>query len=333
MSTTRRLAAILGAHVRRRDLFALAGGAVALPFAANAQQRLPLVGFMDFDGVAKDEVQRGLAENGFVEGRDYRAQQTWGEFRPDWMGEQARALVRDGVSVIIANTQAALAAKTVTQTAPIVFSSQADPVEIGLVASLNRPGGNVTGIAMRITELAAKRLEVMRDVLPGARTFGYLRNARNAVVSKPEIEELQRAAKGFDIRLVIADAPTPAQYESALTMLANENAEALIGSGETVFWVNRHYLAAIVARRKIPAIYTARQFAEAGGLISFGARNRDGYQAMGSYAARILRGAKPSELPVLQVTKTELVVNLKAAKALDLPIPSVVLARADEVME
>lgn len=204
---------------------------------------------------------------------------------------------------------------------------------IGLVESLSRTNSNVTGVSMMISALVAKRLEIMRDVMPNAMTYGFLRNARNTLVSGAETDEVQRAASDLGVRLVVADASAPEEFENAFGLLDRGNVEVLIGSGEAAFWFNRHYLVSIAARRRMPAIYAARQYVEVGGLFSFGVRLRDGYQAIGAYAARILKGAKPSELPVVQVTKTELLVNLRVAKALDVKVTPPILARADEVIE
>ena len=321
--------------MRRRKFITLLGSAAtAWPLVARAQQSLPLIGFMGVGPFAKPEILRGLAENGFVEGRDFRAEYRWSEYDPTQMATHAADLVQRGASVIVTITQAeALAAKAATQSIPIVFQAAADPVEIGLVESLNRPGGNVTGVSNLSTALIAKRLEILHELVPTANSIAHLSNPTDTATTEIEARELQVAARILGIKLISLNARNPLEFGGAYETLAREHADALIVGGTLVFFAGRDQLASLSAFYKIPAIYPARDYVESGGLASFGTRNADGRYLLGVYAARILKGEKPSELPVQQITKTELVVNVWVAKKLSLPIPPALLARADDVIE
>lgn len=322
--------------MKRREFITLVGAAAAaLPLAARAQQQsLPLIGFMGVGPFAGPDIRRGLADNGLVQGRDFRAEYRWADFDPKQMAAHAADLVQRGASVIVTISQAeALAAKAATQTIPIVFQAGADPVEIGLVESLNRPGGNLTGVSLLTTTLTAKRLEVLHELVPTASSIAYLSNPTDTAATETETTELQVAARNLGIKLIFLNARNPLEFIGAYETLAREHADALIVSGTVLFFVNRNDLAALSAWHKVPTIYAAREYVESGGLASFGTRGADARYLLGVYAARILKGEKPSELPVQQITKTELVVNLGVAKRLDLTVPPTLLVRADDAIE
>jgi len=321
--------------MHRRQFIALIGGAAAFPLTARAQQQsLPLIGFMGVGPFAGPDIRRGLADNGLVQGRDFRAEYRWAEFDPKEMAAHAADLVQRGASVIVTISQAeASAAKAATKTIPIIFQAGADPVEIGLVESLNRPGGNLTGVSILSTTLTAKRLEILHELVPTASSIAHLSNPTDSAATETETRELQLAAQISGVKMIFLKATNPLEFVGTYDTLAREHADALIVSGTVLFFVNRHELAALSASYKIPTIYGAREYAEAGGLATFGTRGSDGRYMLGVYAARILKGEKPSELPVQQITKTELVVNLEVAKNLRLMVPPTLLVRADHVIE
>lgn len=318
--------------MRRRDFMGLVGGAAAWPIATHAQQTLPLIGFMDFGGSTKDEILRGLADNGFVEGRHFRSEYLWAEYNESTHAVHARYLVQKGASLIIANLKAALAAKGATQSIPVVFHTGRDAVEIGLVESYNRPGGNLTGVSTQNTELVGKRLELLREMVPTARSIAYIANPTNKEVIESEAIEIQNAARLLGVRLIIKHASQFSEIERAFEAAAREGADAVFLSADLLFYVSRAYLPHIAATYRLPTIYNARQYLEWDGLASYGARQTEAWYIMGVYAARILKGEKPSELPVRQVA-TELVLNLKTARNLGLTLSPSLLARADEVIE
>ena len=322
--------------MRRREFLTLLGGAAAaLPLSARAQeQSLPLIGFMGVGPFAGPDIRRGLADSGFVQGRDFRAEYRWAEFDPKQMAAQAADLVQRGASVIVTIAQSeALAAKGATRSIPVIFMTSADPVEIGLVESLNRPGGNLTGFYGLGTGLIAKRLEILHELVPTANSIAYLSNPTDAATTEIETRELQVAARILGVKLIFLNARDEGALVEAYDTVARERTGALIVSATLLFFTRRNELAAFSASYKVPTIYAAREYAESGGLVSFGARGSDARYLSGVYAARILKGEKPSELPVQQITKTELVVNLQTAKELGLTVPPTLLARADEVIE
>jgi putative ABC transport system substrate-binding protein len=321
--------------MRRREFIAGLAGAAAWPLKAYAQQQsLPLIGFMGVGPFAGPDVLSGLAANGLVRGKDFQTEFRWSDYDPAQMAAHAAYFVQRGVSVIIAITHAeALAAKAATQSIPIVFLAGADPVEIGLVESLNRPSGNLTGVYGLGTSLAAKRFEILHDLVPAVNSIAYLGNPTDTATTEIETRELQVAARILGIRLIFLNARNSLEFGGAYESLAREHAHALIVSGTLLFFVSRDELAAFSAYQKVPTIYGAREYTEAGGLASFGARGADGRYLLGVYAARLLKGEKPSDLPVQQITKTELVINVGAAKTLGLTVPTTLLARADEVIE
>ena len=324
--------------MKRREFIGLLGGAVAWPVAASAQQpALPVVGFLN--GGARDTFAplansflRGLSENGYPDGHviiDYR----WGEGHFDRLPAMATDLVRSNPMVIAAfGPPAALAAKAATSTVPIVFVTGFDPVQAGLVASLNRPGGNVTGVHVFLIGLEGKRLGLLRELVPNAALIGLLINPRSPD-SEAQSKSLQVAARAVGQGIFVVEAGSDDEFDSAFAVLVQRRASALVVAADQSFSVRRERLIALAARHAIPAIYELRDYALAGGLMSYGTSLLDGYYQNGVYVGRILKGAKASELPVVQSTKFEFVVNLKTAKTLGLEIPPMLLARADEVIE
>jgi putative tryptophan/tyrosine transport system substrate-binding protein len=327
--------------MRRREFIALVGSAAATwPLAARAEQpKVPVIGFLSsgseqaFAPMTAGFVQ-GLRETGFVEGHNVAIEYRWTAGRYDRLADLASELVRSQVAVLIASggTVVARAAKAATTTIPIIFSTADDPVANGLVTSLNRPAENVTGIALLSTELAAKRLGLVRELIPGARSVAVLINAANPE-SETIIKDAQEAADVVGTKMLVLNAGTEAEIDAAFATLVRENVGALIVGTEPFFFIQRNQLIASAARFRVPTVYFLRDFAVAGGLMSYGTSFPDAYRQVGLYAGRILNGEKAADLPVLQPTKFEFLLNLKTAKALGLTIPSGVLAIADEVIE
>jgi putative ABC transport system substrate-binding protein len=326
--------------MRRREFVTLLGGAAAWPLAARAQQAaMPVIGFLDPKSASASAhyvsaFRQGLKEGGYVEGQNIAIEFRWAEGRNDQLSAVAADLVRRQVAVIAAiSPSAALAAKSATTAIPVVFQSGSDPVEMGLVASLNRPGGTVTGIARLATELAPKLLELLHEAAPNADNIAFLMNPAsfNAEV---KTREAQAAAHSLGLKqLLVLTAGTATEIDSAFVTMAERRANALL-IGQDVFFNNQvEQLAAMALRNKVPAIYSLREFATAGGLMSYGASLADQYRLVGVYVGRILKGEKPGDLPVQQATKVELIINLKTAKALGLSVPVPLLGRADEVIE
>jgi len=326
--------------MRRREFVTLLGGAAAWPLAARAQQAaMPVIGFLDPKSASASAhyvsaFRQGLKEGGYVEGQNIAIEFRWAEGRNDQLSTMAADLVRRQVAVIAAiSPSAALAAKSATTAIPVVFQSGSDPVEMGLVASLNRPGGTVTGIARLATELAPKLLELLHEAAPNADNIAFLMNPAsfNAEV---KTREAQAAAHSLGLKqLLVLTAGTATEIDSAFVTMAERRANALL-IGQDVFFNNQvEQLAAMALRNKVPAIYSLREFAAAGGLMSYGASLADQYRLVGVYVGRILKGEKPGDLPVQQATKVELIVNLKTANALGLSVPVPLLGRADEVIE
>jgi putative ABC transport system substrate-binding protein len=326
--------------MRRRAFIALFGGAAAWPLAARAQQAaMPAIGFLnssspDADGDRMRAYYRGLSESGYVEGRNVTIEYRWADGRNDRLPAMAADLVRRGVNVIVTGgTRATLAAKAATTTIPVVFILSTNPVEAGLVASLNRPGGNLTGVTGLNVELAPKKLELLHELLPAASILALLVNPTNAIAAKNETRAVQSAAQNLGLQLHVLHASTEGDFDSIFANLVRLRVDALVIGSDLFFTSRSEQLAALTVRHAVPSIYQFREFAAAGGLMSYGGSSTDwGHQA-GIHTGRILAGAKPADLPVQQATKVELFINLKTAKALGLNVPESILARADEVIE
>jgi putative tryptophan/tyrosine transport system substrate-binding protein len=330
--------------VRRREFITLLGGAAApvvWPLRLNAQQRaMPVIGFLNTqspDGFT-DRLRgfrQGLKEVGYVEGETVAIEYRWAENQLNRLPELAVDLVRRQVAVIVSGggNLPALAAKAATTTIPIVFVVAEDPVRLGLVASLARPGGNLTGINFFSGELGAKQFGLLRELVPGAVRIGVLVNPANPRPAEMLVPEVEAAARTMGLQIQIFNASTGREINAAFAAIARERSDAIFIVGDPYFTVRRVQLANLAARHGIPASYVARDFPEAGGLMSYGTDITDTYRQVGVYAGRILKGAKPADLPVVQASKFELVINLATAMMLGLEVPPSLLARADEVIE
>ena len=318
----------------------LGGAAVAWPLAARAQQvAMPVIGLLS-SLASSDQTHimsafhQGLNEAGYLEGRNVAIEYRWAAGQYDLLPALSADLVRRQVAVIaaISGTPAALAAKAATERIPIVFAMGSDPVAFGLVTSLNRPDGNITGATFFTAGLGSKRLELMRELIPGAKTVAVLMNPDNPP-GAADLTNVQAAALIVGLQAKILDARTGPEIETAFASFGHERPDALFVGPDPLFLVHRDKLVALTARHAMPAIYADREIAEAGGLISYGASRQDAYRQAGIYTGRILKGEKPSDLPVVRATKFELVINFKTAKALGLTIPNTLLVSADEVIE
>jgi putative ABC transport system substrate-binding protein len=327
--------------MKRRAFITLLGAAAAAwPRAARAQQpALPVVGVL-FSGSPLIDTERwraflqGLSSAGYVEGRNVALEYSWADDQYARLPALAAELVRRRVAVIVANGgPAAYAAKAATATIPIVFQFGADPVATGLVASLNHPGGNVTGATNVTVSLVTKRLQLVRQLLPAVTVVDVLVNPTNRAASEPQSKELQAAAQILGLQLRFLNASTAEELDTAFATVARERTGALLLTDDVLFTGRTDQLVALAARHAVPVIYTFREFATAGGLISYASNLAEMNRQIGTYTARILKGEKPADLPVLQPTRFELVINLKTAKALGLEIPPTLLALADEVIE
>jgi len=324
---------------RRQFLGVLGGAAAAWPLAVRAQQpAMPVIGFLspgslEADTSRMNAVRQGLAEIGYVEGQNAAIEYRGAQYQHDRLSELAADLVNRRVAaIIVVSASGALAAKAATNTIPIVFSIGADPVQLSLVTSLNRPSGNITGIYVLNVAVTGKRLELLRETVPTARVIGYLANPKSAATA-PETKELREAARALGVELRVLNAANESEIDTAFATLAKERSVPLVVSSDNLFTDRPVRLAVLAARHAIPAICPYREFAAAGGLMSYGTDLADAYRVVGAYAGRILKGAKPTDLPVHQAVKVQLVINLKTAKALGLGVPATVLARADEVIE
>ena len=325
--------------MRRREFVTLlSGAAVAWPLGAQAQQpKVPAIGFLNGgspDGYAPyvTGFLQGLNESGYVEGKNVTVDYRWARGQYDQLQELARDLVRRKVAVIATNTPTAPIAKATTSEIPIVFVSTGDPVTGGLVTSFNRPGGNITGVGLLGPELETKRLELMNQLVPGTGPIGVLVNPANPAADL-QLRKLQEAAGVIKRQITIAPASTAFEIEKAFEIFAEKATGGLIVVQDPFYNSRRDQIVTLAARQKRPVVYPLREFAEIGGLLSYGHDLVDGYRQMGVYAGRILKGEKPADLPVVQPTKFEFVINLKTAKTLGLTIPQSLLTTADEVIE
>jgi putative ABC transport system substrate-binding protein len=325
--------------IRRREFIAGLGSAAAWPVVARGQQAAPVIGFLSTQSADDDYKNftvpflQGLKETGFVEGQNVAIEYRWAENQLDRLPALAADLVCRGVAVILAGgTYAALAAKAATTTIPIVFVTGGDPIATGLVASLNRPGANVTGIANLNAELAPKRLQLLRQVIPNAALFGVLTDPAYPAIQSI-ISYLQAAARALGLQLVVVDARTDSDLESAFATFSQQHVGAVLIANGTFFNRRTEQLVALAARHALPAMFPFHEFAVAGGLMSYGSSLGYVWHQAGIYTGRILEGEKRTDLPLQQITKIELVINLKTAKALGLTIPETLLATADEVIQ
>jgi putative ABC transport system substrate-binding protein len=327
--------------MRRRDFIkGIGGGIAARPLAAHAQQQpaMPVIGYLNAGGPRSPEMavfRQGLAEAGFVDGRNVAIEYRWAEGQYDRLPELAAELVRKQVAVIVAiPSTAAAAAKAATATIPIVFNVAEDPVKLGLVASLARPGGNMTGVNSHIAELGAKQLGLLRELVSTAARIGLLVNPNNAN-AEAVLRDVTAAASaiGGQVHVDVVRASDGRQIESAFATLAGNKADALVVGADLFFYNRRIQLATLATRHAIPTVYPVREFAEAGGLMSYGTSLAEVYRQLGVYSGRILKGAKPADLPVVQSTKFELVINMQTARALGIEVSNSLQLLADEIIE
>jgi ABC-type uncharacterized transport system substrate-binding protein len=326
--------------VRRRDFITLLGGAAAWPVAARAQQpTMPVVGFLDTrtpDIIAERlrAFRQGLKESGYVEGENVTLLLRLAEHRTDRLPELTTDLVRRRVAVIAtAGNDVALVAKAATTTIPVVFVVSQDPVKLGLVASLARPGGNLTGVNFLTAELAAKRLELLREIVPTATRIAVLLNPAYAANTEATLRDLQPAARAMQLQIEVINASTRQEIDTAFAGLARERPDALFVGSDTFFASRRVQLVNLATRHSIPTAFANRESAEIGGLLSYGTSIVDAWRQSGAYVGRIIAGAKPADLPVVQASKFELVINHQTARMLGLTVPPTLLATADEVIE
>jgi putative ABC transport system substrate-binding protein len=325
--------------VKRREFITLLGGAVAWPVAARAQQAMPVIGFLDSRSpdAVRDRLRgfrQGLKDNGYVEGDNVTIVYRWAENQIDRLPELAAELVRRQVTVIAtAGDHVAPMAKASTTTIPIVFIVAQDPVRLGLVASLARPGGNVTGINFFNGELSAKRLGLLRELVPGAARVAVLVNPTNASATEFTVRDVEPAARALGLQIYVLSASTSREIDAAFSTLVRERPDALFVSSDTFFSSRRVQLVNLATRHAIPAIFPQRESTEIGGLMSYASNITDAWRQSGAYTGRILKGAKPADLPVVQASKFELVINAQTARMLGLTVPSTLLSTADEVIE
>ena len=327
--------------MKRREFIALLGGTAAWPIAARAQQpAMPVIGFLNSTSpeAIADRLRgfhRGLKESGYVDGDNVTIAYRFGENQNDRLPALAAELVQRRVNVIVAGTAptATLAAKAATTTIPIVFLVSDDPVKLGFVASLARPEGNLTGVNFFNAELNAKRLELLRQLVPGAARIALLVNPANVTTTESSVRDLEMAARVIGVQIRVLNASSSREIDAAFDTMSRERPDALYVGGDNLLNSRRLQLAILAARHSIPAAYASRDYPEYGGLMSYGANVADAYRQVGSHAGRILKGAKPADLPVVQPSKFELVINAQTARTLSLTIPPSLLATADEVIE
>ena len=328
--------------MKRREFITLLGGAaVAWPLAARAQQpMMPVIGYLGSSSFERSaggsllNFKRGLAETGFVEGRNVTIEYRWADDQYERLPALAVELVQRRVAVLVAaGSPTALPAKAATTVIPTVFMVASDPVELGLVASLNRPGGNLTGVAYLNAEVAPKRLEFLHEFIPSAKSIALLVNPTNPIATEPQAKELEAPVRTLAIHLSLVKASNAIELEDAFSALARDRVEGLQVGVDPLFGNHIDQLVALATRHKVPTIYPWREFTAAGGLMNYGASIPDAFHHVGVYTGQILKGAKPSDLPVQRPTKLRLVLNLKAAKAIGVEFPAKLLALADEVIE
>lgn len=330
----------LGAVMRRREFIGLVGGAaVTWPIAARAQQSaLPVIGYLSSQSSGYDTgrlaaLRKSLSDAGYTEGTGVNIEYRWADGNYDQLAELASEFVRRKVTIIFAaSLPAAVAAKAATTTIPIVFVMGADPVQLGVVSSLNQPSGNVTGVTQFYGALGGKRLELLRELAPAASIIGVLTNPKNPN-STDHLTDVQTAATAMGLRVLVFSVSVEADIAQAFARLSNQGAQAILVADDPFFSTRCDKFVTQAASYAKPAIYYTREFPEAGGLISYGSNAIDNYRLGGMYIARILKGASPADLPILQPTKFELIINLKTAKALGLTVPPKLLFTADEVIE
>jgi putative tryptophan/tyrosine transport system substrate-binding protein len=332
----------MASHIARRKFLATLGGAAAAwPRAARAQQAaMPVIGILavaapEANAIRLRAFREGLRTAGYIEGQNVKIEYRWAEAHTGRLPELAAGLVRDRVAVLVAGggTASAVAAKAATPEIPIVFGTGANPVELGLVASLNRPGGNVTGVTSLNQEVAPKRLELMHELLPSVTSMALLVNPAVPATAEPVSRSSQAAAQALGLKLQIVHASNDRDFDDVFERLIQLRVGALAIAPDTLFTAHSEQLARLTVRHGIPAIYEFREFAAAGGLMSYGSSETEYYRLVGTYAARVLKGDKPADLPVQQSTKVELFLNLKTAKALGITVPLPLSGRADEVIE
>ena len=329
-------------QLKRREFVTLLGGvAAAWPLAAHSQQQpMPVIGYLDPrspEAIADllHAFRQGLKEAGFIEGENVAVLYRWAENQTDRLPALVAELVHRRVAVIatIGGPPSAFAAKAATTTIPIVFLVGEDPARLGLVASLARPGGNLTGIDFFTNELTGKRLELLRELVPAAKRIAVLVNPANSSLTEATLQDVQPAARALGLQVKVLTAETNRQIDAAYATFQRERPDALLVGADPFFVNRRLQLAHLATRLALPAVYAGRDYAEAGGLISYGANLADAYRQVGVYTGRILKGEKPADLPVLQPTKFEFVINLQTAKVIGLDVPAKLLALADEVIE
>jgi putative ABC transport system substrate-binding protein len=325
--------------MRRREFITLLGGAAVWPLAARAQSAMQAVGFLGSDSPDQyvDRLRafrQGLKEAGYIDGQNLAIEYRWAQGRNDQLPALAADLVRGQLAVIVASTTpSVLALKAATKTIPIVFFIAGDPVALGLVASLNRPGGNFTGTTTLTLEVGSKWLQLLHEMVTKATTFALLVNPSSPELAEAQSRDLRAAAANLGVKIHVVQASTDRELETVFANVAELRADALVVSSDSFFFTRCELLAALAARHSIPTIFGFREFPAAGGLMSYGASVTDQHRTVGVYTGRILKGEKPADLPVQQATKVELTINLRTAKALGLEVPPTLLVRADEVIE
>jgi putative ABC transport system substrate-binding protein len=327
--------------MRRREFITLLGSAAAAwPLGVRAQQpAMPVIGFLNVTSAQVYALQlaaclKGLREAGYVEGQNVAIEYKWADGQNDQLPAMAADLVHRRVAVIAATTTpAAIAAKAATTTIPIVFETGADPVRLGLVSSFNRPGGNITGVTQASAEMAPKRLQLLHELIPTVSVMAVLVNPANKALAEPATREVPSVARSFGVKVHILTASSENDFDGVFAKLTELRAGGLVIGGDPFFTSRCEQLGALAARHAVPAVYQRREFAVAGGLLSYGSDITDAYRLAGNYTGRVLKGDKPADLPVQQATKVELIINLKAAKALGITVPNTLIGRADEVIE